>query len=270
MRFRNVLIALAGLATLAGCSDNDSSTSPRPPLAGVRFINALADTVPVDIRMIDQIEWSAVANNLAYRAGTQHQPTEAKARRIRVFTFITANPGIGVVSQQLLDTTITLTANTNVTLLLTGSARARTVRMALINDDPPVPPAGQIAVRMVNASTGAIDAYYLPTATTAISGAPSTGNLASLAVSPYVLRPAEAVAVRTTASGSTTAAASTAGPVAPAVIAGASPGAGVNSAGSAFSVYYFGPGVAGSPQAGVTTPTVTWFVDRVPPPPAAP
>jgi hypothetical protein len=266
MRFHRIALTAASLAALAACKDNNVTTSDRPPLAGVRFINALTDTAAVDIKAVDQVEWSPVVNNLLFRAGTEQQPLEAKSRHLKVFAYnLTGGvPTLGGVSAVLLDTNVTLTANSRVTLLLTGSARAKTVKFVMINDDVAAPAAGQIAVRAVNASTGAVDVYYTATDTTTITGSPSVAGVASLAASPYVTRAAGTVAARVTATGSATAAASTAGPAAPTASAGTNPAAGVNSSGSAFSVYYFPRGVAGSPQNAVTTPTVTWFVDRVP------
>ena len=261
------LAVLTVAVALTACGDGDEITTPsRPPIGGVRVINALADTFAVDIKNIDQLQWSIVANNLNFRAGTEHQQLEAKARRFRVFAFNSTNPTIANVTQILHDTTITIPADRNVTLLLTGSARAKTVRFVMINDDPATPPAGQIAVRTVNASTGAIDAYYVNAVGDAISGSPSAANVGPLATSSYVNRATGNVAARVTSSGSTTANASLAGPNAPTGATGTAPAAGVNSAGSAFSVFYFPAGVTGSPQASVTAPSIVWFVDRVPTP----
>ncbi len=264
MRVSRFLLLSLSLGALAACDSSDTSEPARPPLAGVRVINALADTTSVDVRMVDQIEWSAVANNLAFRAGTEHQPTEAKARHIRVFGFLASNPTIDNVSKTLLDTTITFTANSKVTLLLTGSARAKTVQFVVINDDAPAVASGQIAVRAVNASTGAVDAYFVAAPTDPIAGTPSAANLGANTASTYVSRSAGNVALRVADRGTTTATASAAGPTAPTAAAGVLPAAGVNSSGSAFSVYYFPRGVAGSPQNAVTTPGIVWFVDKVP------
>jgi hypothetical protein len=266
MRLSRLVLLAASAAALGACNESDVSSPSRPPLAGVRLINALADTNAVDVVMIDQVEWSLLARNVNFRAGTEHQPIEAKARRIRVFAFNSAAPTINNVSQVLHDTTITFTADTKVTLLLTGSARSRTVRFVVVNDDPPAAASGQIAVRTVNASTGAIDAYYVNAVGDAISGTPAASNVAPLSASPYVTRAAGTAAARVTDRGTTTANASVAGPTAPTGPTGATPAAGVNSGGSAFSVYYFPRGVAGSPQNATATPSIVWFVDRVPAP----
>lgn len=267
-RFGRLCAAITAITAIVGCSSEDITNSRLPSLAGVRYINALADTGVVDIRMVDQVEWSATANGLNFRQGIEHQPTEAKARHIRVFSFFSRD--IGVVQQVLVDATITFAANSKTTLLLTGSARAGTARFVVIDDAPPALAAGQIAVRAVNASTGAIDAYVVTAPTDPIVGSPPTAaNVAVNTASPYIARTTGNVALTVTDPGSTTANASVAGPVG----AGApnpndppgtySPSAGVNNGGSAFSVYYFPRGVAGSLQTS-TTPAIIWFVDRVP------
>jgi len=260
MRLSRLVMLCIGVAAFTACSSDEVTDPTFPPLAGVRFINALSDTGAVDIRFIDQVEFSAVANALAYRSGTEHQPTEAKARHLRVFP-TSINPAI--TSGFMVDTTLTFTADSRVTLLLTGSARSKTARFVVITDDVPSLSAGQIAVRIVNAATGAVDAYVVTTATDPIPGTPAAGNVVSLATSSYFTRSTGAVAVRVTDAGATTVNASAAGPVSPAAIPGALPAAGVNTSGSAFSAFYFPRGVAGSPNT-QTTPGIVWFVDRVP------
>lgn len=264
MRLSRLVMLAAGTLGFAACRSDTVTTPALPPLAGVRFINALSDTGAVDIRMIDQVEFSAVANQLAFRAGTEHQPTEAKARHIRVFP----NSFNQAITQlYMLDTTITLTADTKVTLLLTGSARAKTVKFIVITDSPPAVTAGQIAVRAVNAASGAIDAYVVNDTTSAISAGTALANVAPLATSAYVTRATGTAWVRVTDAGSGTVNFSAPGPVSPALLAGELPAAGVNSAGTAFSVFYFPRSVAGTtaPQtAAFLKPIAIWFVDRVP------
>lgn len=253
---RSILLAMAAFAA-TGCDSENIVDNDVPPFAEVRFINAVSDTGAVDIRMIDQVDLSPVANNLAFRAGTLYQQGEAKARRIRVFP-TSINPA--VTSTILLDTTITLQAGTRVTLMLTGNARTTgALRFVTIDDNAPAPPSGQISVRMVNASGTAASGYLVNTTTTALPGTPTFANVAPVATSPYVNRSIGAAAIRVTETG-TTVTASGAGPASPATPAGAFPAAGVSSAGSAFSAYYFPKARAGA----VSAPTVIWFVDRNP------
>src|SRR5258706_8318294 len=125
MRINRFVLLCLGVAAVGGCENDKLSTTTPPPIAAVRYINSVADTGSVDIAMIDQVEWSANAKPLAFRAGSAYQPAEAKARHIRVFP---TSLLIGVTSQILVDTTVTLTPGSRVTLLLTGSARAKTLR----------------------------------------------------------------------------------------------------------------------------------------------
>ena len=65
MRFFRISLLPLALLAVAACHDDGVSVNNRPPLGGVRFVNAVADGGPVDIRMVDQVEWSAssVADN---------------------------------------------------------------------------------------------------------------------------------------------------------------------------------------------------------------
>ena len=259
MRLTRFAMLCLGLGLAAACSDDDISAPTLPPLAGVRFINAVADTNEVDIRMIDQVEYTPTASKLNFRQGTQHQPTEAKARHIRVFPNST---NIDVTQNFMLDTTITIEANSRVTLLLTGSARAKTLKFVTITDDVSAPAAGTIAARLVNASSAPVNGYLVDTTTSAISGTATVANVAPLTASAYVSRPIGKAAFRVTDIGSVTANASTSGPIL-AAIPGENAPASVTSAGTKFSVYYFPRGVAGSKQT-ATTAGIVWFVDRNP------
>src|SRR6476619_5390235 len=117
---RLAMVAVAAVG-IVGCG-KDSVTNPAtPPLAGVRFINGLADSSSVDVRMIDQVNWSFNGvQNIAFRAGTEHQPIEAKARQIRVFP----NSNVpAITSAYMVDTTISFTAGQRYTLLLVLKSR---------------------------------------------------------------------------------------------------------------------------------------------------
>jgi hypothetical protein len=267
MRLSRVLVTSVVLASVAACNDDEITNTNPPPLAGVRFINAMADTGAVDIRMIDQVPWSAFALSLAFRSGTEHQPTEAKARRIRVFPTST-NPVI--TSAFMLDTVITLAPNQDYTLLLTGSAKNNTDRFIVITDDAPSPSAGNIAIRAVNASCGTAGSpnvdFLVGADTTTL--APLASNLAPNAPSAYQPRAAGALVGRFQTTVAPARVAQAAGPAAPVGPAGSRPAAGVNSAGTALSAYCFPQSVAGTsaPQDTVTfnRAAVLYFVDRAP------
>lgn len=266
------------LFAVAACHNDGVSVNERPPLGGVRFINAVADGGPVDIRMVDQIEWSAssvsgTANccGLNFRAGTIHWATEAKPRHIRVFP---SDSSIAVTSQILLDTTITIEANKNVTLLLVGSRVAGTLSFVKI-DDSVAPPATSVAVRLVNATAsyqtpGTAAGYVTTDTTSALPGTPSFSTVGPLSASAYTVRPTGGFFVRSTPAGDNTTIWNGVAPAgAPADgLIGAT--AGAMAGGSGLSAYLFPRSVAGTaaPQtAAFTKPAIIFFVDLIPAPP---
>jgi hypothetical protein len=264
MRLSRLAPLVIATAAFSACGKDTVTNPTLPPLAGVRFINGLADSSAVDVRMIDQVTFSFEGMQaVAFRSGTEHQPIEAKARQIRVFPN-SNNPAI--TSAFMVDTTISFNANSRYTLLLTRET-ATHVHFIVINDDAPAVAAGQIALRAVNASTGAIDAYVTTLPADPATPPAAAANLAAFTTSGYLSRATGNAAVRVTTAGSAVINASAAGPTAAAPLAGQLPAAAVNSAGTAFSVYYFPRSVAGTsaPQtAAFTVPAVVWFVDRVP------
>lgn len=261
MRLSRFVLLSLGTATILACGGADVTTVTVPPLASVRFINALSDTGSVDVRAIDQVAYSPVANNLAYRAATVYQNAAVGVRHFRVFPTST---NITVTSQVLADASVTLPVNAKITLLVAGSARAGTVGLWVINDGTDAPPAGQVSVSLVNVAPGVINGYLVNTVSDALPASASFSSLGTLIRSTYVNRTAGVAAIRVTDAGSSTVNASLAGPAAAASLPGENPAAGVTSPGTTFSVYYFGPGAAGSANASVTSPSLIWFVDRNP------
>jgi hypothetical protein len=258
------------LVALSACHDDGVTVNARPPLGGVRFINAVPDGGAVDIRYVDQVEWSGSSVNgnnigLAFRAGTIHWATEAKARHIRVFP---SDSAIAVTTTVLHDTTITIEPNKNITLMLVGS-RAAGGKVSFIKiDDDASPANNQVGVRLVNASAAAASGY-VTTDTTSALGAATFATVAPMSASPYLTRNTGKFFVRATPAGAAT-------PVTSAVAPAGAPAdglvavtAGYNGPGSALSAYYFPRSVAGTkaPQtAAFQVPGVVFFVDLVPAP----
>ena len=289
MRLSRLFLLPVAAISLAACGDdNGVSENARPPLGGVRFVNAVPDGGPVDIRMIDQVEWSAssatTAGNygLPFRVGTIHWATEAKSRRIRVFP---TDSNIAVTSQILHDTTIAIEANKNVTLMLVGSrAPGGSVRFIMLDDTPPAA-SGDVAVRTVNAGIpGGVDAYITATDSTPISGAPTWANVAPQTSSAYITRPTGGFAVRAAVAGTTTPLYSAGAPVGAPQDGLIGALAGSSAPGSALAAYVFPracpdvptpltvtncPTLIGQSTANRTalqSPRVVWFVDRIPAP----
>ena len=271
MRHSRLLLMPLALVALAACHDNGVSVNARPPLGGVRFINAVPDGGPVDIRYVDQVDWSGSSVNgtslgLAFRAGTIHWATEAKARHIRVFP---TDSSLAVTTQALIDTTINVEANKNVTLMLVGSrAAGGKIRFIQINDDP-TPPATQVGIRLVNATSAPADAYLTADTTSALPATATFVAVPALSASPYLYRNTGKFFARIVPSGSATPLSFVAPAGAPADgLIGVT--AGYNGPGSAMSAYLFPASVAGTaaPQsAAFKSPAIVYFVDLVPAPP---
>lgn len=274
MRHSRLLFMPLALVALAACHDDGVSVNARPPLAGVRFINAVPDGGPVDIRYVDQVEWSGSSVNdnnigLAFRAGTIYWATEAKARHIRVFP---TSDDIAVTSQVLHDTTITIEPDRNITLMLVGSrAAGGKVSFVKIEDDV-APGADQVGVRLVNASTTAPGAAsaYVTTDTTSLPATATFASVSPLSASSYVMRSLGKFFVRATPSGSTASVWSAVAPTGAPADGLIGVTAGYNGPGSALSAFLFPASVTGTgaPQtARFQAPEVIFFVDLIPAPP---
>jgi hypothetical protein len=166
------LFALSAIAVAAACAASTDGTLVTPdPLAGLRYVNLVADTGAVDFRVIDIVENAPNQVAAAFRtggnpagftapAGTMpwYQGVEAGTRHIRVFMNGTT---AAVASQIVFDTVVTFTAGQNYTFYLYGYARTgQTPRVnALITTD---------AVQSI------------PTATTAITQTATSGTLTSI------------------------------------------------------------------------------------------
>jgi hypothetical protein len=265
-----------------GCQTDDGGpTTPNiPPLAFVRYINAVPDTNNITVRFMGQVDFVPLTiSNVPYRGVNlgSYQGTEAGTHRFRAFRYDPnlSNPSSagGASTVVLADTTFTFVAGNYYTILHAGYARAGQIpaqRMYILDDGLPAVNTG-VSVRVVNAALGlgagisSLDGFTTATATTALAGAPAFANVAYAAASTYSQLPVAAVAVQMAATGTTT---SLGGALAPTGVAGsltADPIAGATVAGSVMTAVFFGPSVGGSPAAAAAAPSVVWFADRQPP-----
>ncbi|WP_309670669.1 DUF4397 domain-containing protein [Gemmatimonas sp.] len=273
MRLSRFSLLGVAVSAMVGCTEpSDEPTRPNtPPLAFVRYINAVPDTLSTTVRFIDQVAYSPITfANVAFRSVGQgnYQPTEAKARKLRVFTF-SADVSAAGNTNILVDTTLTFEAGKYYTLLHLGYARPGSTpkqRLVVINDVLPATPAG-IAFRAIHAGldVGNVDIYATPTTTDVITGTPLLANVALNTVSAYLPRATGAFAARVTAAGSTTAVISAAAPAGTAGSASVDPLAGATIAGSIITAIAFPATPANSAGARFTTPGVVYYVDKQPP-----
>lgn len=277
MRLTRLAMLTLGAALTAACSEpsNDPTTPDIPPLAYVRYINAVPDTLNTTVRFIDQVAWSPISFvNVPFRGLGQgnYQPTQAGSRKFRVFTADATNFSTAGNTVILVDTTLTFEAGKYYTLLHMGYARAGSTprqRIVAINDVHPNPGA-QVAVRAIHAAlgVGAVDIYATATATSPISGTPLFRNVATEAVSPYANVNAAAFATQIAAAGGTTALVAAAAPAGTAGTTQLNPIAGATIAGSVLSAVAFPASPANSAGARFTTPGIVYFIDKNPPPTA--
>jgi Domain of unknown function (DUF4397) len=201
---RFILLSTLCLAAgvVSACKPEEAITSPAEPTAGVRFINAVPDTGGangLDFRFIDKVENSS-AYNVPFRSLTQTSGSGATqviasaliqfkgaqvgARHFRIFLSDTLQSIATVV---LKDSTLTLEANHNYTVLLWGNARSTNAadRMRLtVIDETVADPAASVALRVINATTAPIDVrQYASTGT--LPATATWANLAGLSISNY-------------------------------------------------------------------------------------
>lgn len=265
----------------AACQTDDGGpTTPNiPPLAFVRYINAVPDTNNTTVRFISQLTYvPTTISNVPYRGANQgnYQATEAGTHRFRAFTYdpnIGQNNPNGAVTTQLADTSFTFVAGNYYTILHAGFARAGQIpaqRMYILNDAV-TDPGASVGVRVIHAALGLpagvdnVDAYYTAAANTALAGAPAVSGLTYATASGYATLPAAAVAAQFAHAGTTTREAGAQAPTGVAGTPAADPIAGATVAGSVLTAVVFGPSVAGSPAAASATSSVVWFADLQPP-----
>jgi hypothetical protein len=269
---RIAVLAVAALAAI-GCSDEDGSLQPTtlPPLAYVRYINALPDTLSTTVRFIDQVEYSPQTFvNVPYRGLGQgnYQGTQAGSRQFRIFTF-QSNASVAGNTTMLADVTQNFEAGKYYTVIYTGYARAGSspgAQVQILEDAVPTP-GSSIALRAIHAAAGVgtVDIYLTPTSTSAITGAPAIPGLAFGAASAYATLSPGAFAARVTESGSTTPIISATAPAGIAGTTAADPIAGATIPGSVITAVAFNRSVAGSSATNSANPTVLFFNDRQPP-----
>lgn len=287
----SVLCLAAGV--VGGCNPEQVITTENIPTAGVRFINAVPDSAGafgLDMRFVDIVEGDAQfrigfrnappASGIQVSTGIEYKNARAGSRHFRVFLDDTLQ---NIASTAVADTTVNLEAGHNYTVLMWGSGRSTgSDKMKLtVIDETVADPGPQVALRVINATSSAIDVrQYIQGGT-----APATAtwaNVAPFSASTYSSVAPGLIMYNVRAAGGTTsmfndlqappgAPASSSAGAAGKIDTDASPGTSV--AGSALTMIVFPRSTAGArtPQtAAFTVPAGTFMWDRRPPrPPGA-
>jgi hypothetical protein len=296
-RINQLSVLCLAASVLSACYPDQIVNTENIPTAGIRFINAVPDSSGAfgfDMRFVDIVE-SNTQFYMTFRDGPsqtvsggdtliigskiEFKGARAGSRHFRVFLSDTLQ---SIASTVVVDSTVTLVADHNYTFILWGNGRSpkgsATAMHLTMLDEAPADPGPQVGLRVINATSSAIDARAYATGSAAPS-TPTWANVAPYTATTWVNQAAGTIDYNIRAAGGTTgmfadrralpgtAAFSSAGTGGKLDI-DASPGTTV--AGSAVTVIVFPPSVAGArtPQSkDFLIPNVVTMWDRRPPRP---
>ncbi len=278
MRFQRLFFAVILACGVTACAkDVTGVTHAPPPLAYVRYINAVPDTFAMDFRAVDQVQYSQPFLNTAFRGlgDGNYQGYQAGSRHIRIF--LDPSPSntsqavsVAVASTIMVDTTFTFTAGTYYTLVHVGAARSGAAvkeQLWIIQDALPTQSAASVQYRIINVAPvqGAVDVYV--NGTTPLTGAPAAASLAFHSATAYLSQAPGPLVVRLTAPGTLNAVGAAAGytlQVGTAGTTAADPIFGSGQGGSILTAFIFDASAAATPGAVFGTPGVVFFPDMQP------
>ncbi|MFM8566327.1 MAG: DUF4397 domain-containing protein [Gemmatimonadota bacterium] len=269
---------------VTGCQEKEFGpfTTEIPPLAFVRYINALPDTNNTTVRWVDQLEFTPMSFlNVPFRGLAQgnYQGLEAGSRRFKVFTYdpnlASSGNGLGATTAQLADTAFAFQAGKYYTILHMGCYRSplpagcQAARVLIIDDNVPAANTS-VQVRVIHAAPGAgnVDIYATAAANTSLVGATPVAsgvgvtNGSTVGISAYLQRATGAFALQIAATGTTTSLAGTAAPAGTAGTTTVNPIFGATVAGSTMTAIAFPATVAGSRAAAFAAPGIVFYGDR--------
>ena len=191
--------ALAGVTTLAACSDSTTTGPRKTGDAGrVRFVNATTDTAVAKTLAV-RVDDVPLTASVAYGAATAYVPTYVGARHFvgRRADVAVANPAF--------DATVTVAQPADYTVLATGSGSD--LSLLVLADVNTAPPTDMAEVRVVDAAAvaGSVDVYVTTTTADLATSTPVATALPFRGATSYVNVPAGAATrIRVTATGTTT------------------------------------------------------------------
>lgn len=264
------------LAVAIGCKKDATFTEPIASLAAVHWMEAVPDTMSMDMHPID-IVWNDALFDAVFRTANMfYRNIPAGNRHMRIFL---SGPDPVNASTVILDTTVSFTASNAYTVIHAGFARTGSTpahALWVVPDGAADPGAGNVGLRVLNAGAGMpnVDVNFTRHAADTLPDAPAVANLAYKGIGAYFAVPHDSVAadqlrIVATAAGTKT-------PVLfsvtlPRGLAGDStknPIAGTAIAGSVITAVIVPASVIGSkaPQGGAfATPSAVFLVDRRPP-----
>ncbi len=180
------------MGTLSACTSPDLIvTTEDIPTSGVRFIHAVPDTIAMDLRAVDIVENGqfqiGFRNNPVTTGGVtassqiEFKNARAGSRHFRLFLDGTT---AAVASTVIKDTPLTLTAGTNYTFLLQGSAKAGTMALSIIAENI-TDPGALVGLRVINTTSGPLEFRQYPSTGT-VPAATSWPTVAAYSQSAFI------------------------------------------------------------------------------------
>jgi hypothetical protein len=204
-RFFKVSMLCLAAGVVGACRPDEVIQTENIPTAGLRFLNAVPDTLPMDFRFIDRVESNAhfriAFRNNPVSAGSgaaavvastfvQYKNARAGTRDYRVFLNDTSS---SVATFVVDEGQLTLEQDRLYTFLIWGYGdpagpnrppNAPPMRVDFFEETVTVP-TDQVALRVINATMNAIDVRHREW-DQATPGAPTWANIAPLSISAYV------------------------------------------------------------------------------------
>jgi hypothetical protein len=148
------LIPLAALFLVGACDEEGAvKNATYPPLAYVRYVNAVPDIDTIDFKFIDDVEFSPSYAATRFRSVGIYQGARAGSRQVRVFRH---TDNINTTQTVLANATLNLTAGTYYTILHAGyvnTANGPEQALIVIDDTRPAQGTG-LHMSLVNTRQG--------------------------------------------------------------------------------------------------------------------
>lgn len=191
MNLSRVLALCLLTGAVAACSDDDGGATGLPALAGVRFVNALPDTVALDFRVLGpSITFSPQHLDATYRQFSSHRAVIVGQHEVRAFFSGLDSRDVDDVQTIIAQATPTFAQGINQSVIVMGYARPgqTPAKQVLITDDtPPARAANTYHLRAIHAGAGMgnVDIFVRPSGGTT-PATPVIADVAYAEVTPFV------------------------------------------------------------------------------------
>ena len=189
---RVLMLCLLPLTGAVACSDDDGgSVTDLEALAGVRFVNALPDTVALDFRVIKPtITFAPQHLETTFRTFSSHRPISVGQHEVRAFFSGLDSRDEDDVQTIIAQTTPDFIEGLNQSVIVMGFARPgqTPAKQVLITDDtPPARAANTYHLRAIHAGAGMGNVNIFVRASGAtLPATPTIADVAYGEVTPYV------------------------------------------------------------------------------------